>query len=139
MSEETPNQQYRRLTQQTTAAKRSKYGNQRIERDGIWYDSLAEYNYRGKLDMQVRAGEITGYDYHAQIPLLTSDGKLVGYYEVDYLVHMPDGSQQYHDVKAPGTVTDLFKWKARHVKAQYGVDVVLIDSKTLRPVKWLKL
>lgn len=135
MSEETPNQQYKRMAKQTATAKRSKYGNVPVERDGIRYDSLAEYNYRGRLDMLVLAKEVLSYDYHAQIPLLTADGKLVGYYEVDYLVYMPDGSQQYHDVKAPGTVTDLFKWKARHVKAQYGVEVVLIDSKTLRPAK----
>jgi len=133
MSKETPNEQLRRLMQDKPA-KRPKYGNTPVERDGIRYDSKAEHDYRGKLDLLVRANEITGYDYHVQIPLIASTGELVGHYEVDYLVYMPDGSQQYHDVKAPGTVTDLFRWKARHVKAQYGVDVILIDSKTLRPV-----
>lgn len=136
MSEETPNQQYRRLIQQaTTGKKQDRFGVQHIIRDGIRYDSKAEYEYRGKLDLLAKVGDITGYDYHVQIPLVASTGELVGHYEVDYLVYMPDGSQQYHDVKAPGTITDLFKWKARHVKAQYGVEVVLIDSKTLRPVK----
>lgn len=131
MSEETPNEQYKRLMGKPK--KQPKYKNKRIERDGIGYDSLAEYNYRGVLDLELKVGLITGYDYHVQLPLLTSTGNLVGHYEVDYLVHLPDGGQQYRDVK--GISTPLFAWKARHVKAQYGVDIVLIDSKTLKPKK----
>ena len=132
---ETPNQQLQRLLNEKTASRKgkSKYGNKPIVRDGVRYDSGAEYAYKGVLDLQVKAGQITGYDYHVKLPLIAQGGKLVGYYEVDYLVYCPDGSQQYHDVKSSGTDTYIFNWKARHVAAQYGVEVVFIDSKTLRP------
>jgi hypothetical protein len=129
--EETPNEQYRRLTQAQPG--KSKYKNKRISRDGINYDSQAEYAYKGVLDMMVAAGEIKGYDYHVKLPLIAEGGEVIGHYEVDYLVYLNNGSQELHDVKSNGTITPVFRLKAKHVKAQYGHEVILIDSKTLKP------
>ncbi len=133
MAGETPNEQYKRLVRDATNAKtgRTKYKNEPIVREGIRYDSKAEYEYRGVLDMQVKAGAITGYDFHVMLPLIAFNGEIVGHYEIDYLCHLPDGSQEIRDVK--GAVTSLFAWKARHVKAQYGYEIILINPKTLKP------
>lgn len=127
--EESPAEQYRRLMGKSGT--HPVYGNKHIERDGVSYDSSAEYAYKGVLDLEVKAGIITGYDHHVKLPLLTINGELIGYYEADYLCYMPDGSQQIRDVKSVSTA--LFKWKARHVKAQYKNPIILIDSKTLKP------
>jgi len=116
-----------------TMAKQTKYGNEPIVRDGVRYDSKAELTYKGRLDMRQRAGEITGYDYHVPVPLLAPGGELIGYYEIDFKVYFPDGREEWHDVKAKGQQTALFTWKKKHVKAQYGVDIVRIDSKTFQP------
>jgi hypothetical protein len=131
--EETPSEQYQRLLRESAKPKANKYAAQPIKREGVRYDSQAEYNYKGVLDMQVLAGQILGYDYHVKIPLLTESGALVGYYEADYVVYRPGGEIEYHDVKAPIRLTDLFQWKARHIKAQYKTEIILIDSKTLKP------
>ncbi|RYC69649.1 DUF1064 domain-containing protein [Spirosoma sordidisoli] len=133
----TPQQYQDYLRQQTTGAgKKTKYGNTHIKREGHTYDSISEHRYKGKLDMQVLAGEIASYDTHVVMPLIAEGGGLVGYYELDYLVYFHDGHQEWHDVKTPvGAKNLLFQWKARHAKAQYGVTIVLIDSKTMQPMQ----
>ncbi len=131
MAEETPHQQYQRLLAENQKPKQNKYRNKPITREGVRYDSQAEYRYKGRLDNMVLANEIKGYDYHVKLPLLAEGGKLVGYYEVDFLVYKNDGSQEFHDVK--GKPNDIFPWKAKHVLAQYGNPVILIDPKTLAP------
>lgn len=135
-SEPTPAEQYRILTSNAAKAKkkRGKYNNTPVEKDGVRYDSQAELSYKAILDYRVRLGEITGYDFHIKFPLLAQNGDLVGYYEADYVLHMPDGSQQVHDVKSPATITSLFKWKAKHFKAQYGTEIITINSVTFKPI-----
>ena len=129
--EETPNEQYQRLI--IKAKKPSKYKNKPVIDKGIRYDSKAEYAYKGILDLLVKAKQIKGYDFHIKFPLIAAGGELLGYYEVDYLIYNNDGTQEMHDVK--GVSTPLFNWKAKHIKAQYGSAIILIDPKTLRPKK----
>lgn len=131
-SNENPNDQLKRLLKEAEQEKKkSKYGNHRIEREGVWYDSEAEYRFKGKLDMEVKAGIYTGYDYHVQLPLIAGDGVLIGFYEADFIAYKPDGCRVIFDVKSIATKTSLFIWKAKHVLAQYGDYVHIVDSKTL--------
>lgn len=133
-----PNDQLRRLIKQAEAekrkAKRSRLGVKTQLVDGVRYDSKAEIKYAAKLDVRVRIGEITHYEYHVRIPLNTANGNLVGHYEADFIAYLPDGSREIIDVKG-NFISELFEWKARHVKAQYGEEIILIDSTTLMPKK----
>lgn len=124
------------------------YGNKRqVDEHGTAYDSMAEYRYKGYLDLRKRAGEIQGHTYQVPFPLIVN-GIVIGRYVADFVVDFPDGHSEIHDIKGAvqakkpgkgkparvGTITDLFKWKAKHVAAQYGQTVICIDSQTFKPL-----
>ncbi len=83
-----------------------------------------------ELRLLEKAGEIKGLELQPKFPLYTpsrSWGKheLVGVYIADFRYREgPRGILKIEDVK--GFKTPLYKWKKKHVEAQYGVQIVEI-------------
>lgn len=98
--------------------KKSKFGNIRVESDGENCDSRWEAERLQQLRLMEKAGEIRELRTQVSIPLMVGD-EMVGAYVADAV---------YFDVKrnrkvvedAKGCRTPLYRWKARHFKAQYG-------------------
>jgi len=115
MSDRISSADYRRRV--NTDRKRSKYRN--VKTSG--YDSAKEASRADDLFLMEQAGEIS--DLREQVPMaLTVDGILVGTIVVDF-VYRRGKKRVYEDVKSDPTETDLFKWKAKHFKAQYGQSI----------------
>lgn len=105
--------------------KRSKYGAKRMCVDGIWFDSIAEAKFYGTLQQRRRAGEIGAIMHQPEFPLYAKDGGCVGKYRADFtFFDKAIGRERTVDVK--GFDTPLSKWKRKHVKEQYGIDVELV-------------
>jgi hypothetical protein len=137
MKAETPNEQLKRLLKEHNGtgkkkSKQSRLAVQTLNVDGVTYDSRAELRYENRLKLLVRIEEVVSYWYHVPFPLIAHGGELVGYYEADFVVEYADGRTEVHDVKG-NYESDLFTWKARHFKAQYRFEIILIDSTTLLP------
>lgn len=65
-----------------------------------------------------KAGDIRDLRAHVSFPLMVGD-TLIGAYEADAVyIEVATGRKVVEDSK--GVRTPLFRWKARHFKAQYG-------------------
>ena len=93
----------------------------------IKFDSKAEANRYATLLLYVDHGKITDLRRQVRIPLNTKgpDGLAVtiGHLVADFDYNDVDGKRVIEDVK--GLITDLASWKIRHVKAQYGIEVLI--------------
>lgn len=116
-------------------ASRSKYGvNQSPEGklartvDGILFDSQAEADHYCLLQCRQRAGQIGRITLQPRFPLTVCplDDPLmpvkIGDYVADFAYSEPaDGPQVIDEVK--GFRTALYRWKKKHVEAQYGITI----------------
>ena len=104
--------------------RRSKYYAIKTKVDGITFDSKREAEVYEQLKMLAIARKISLLEVHPAIELTTCDfvsaRVRVGKYEADFSF-VENGQKKWVDVK--GFDTALSKWKRRHVKAQYGIDV----------------
>jgi hypothetical protein len=105
--------------------KRSKYGAQKTVLDGITFDSKAEANYYAALKLREKAGEVGGVELQRPFPLMVASGIVVGSYRADFAFwdHKED---RFRVIDVKGFDTPLSKWKRKHVKAQYGLDVEIV-------------
>lgn len=104
--------------------KRSKYGAKRMCVDGVWFDSIAEGKFYGTLQLRKRAGEIGSIMRQPEFPLVVN-GIVVGKYKGDFtFFDKIENRERTVDVK--GFDTPLSKWKRKHVKAQYGIEVEIV-------------
>jgi hypothetical protein len=102
----------------------SKYGNTKVEADGLTFDSKREYSRWRDLQLLERAGEIKNLQRQVPFPLLV-DEQLIGKYIADHVYYdTRTQSKVIEDVK--GVETALFKWKAKHVLAQYKVKILIV-------------
>jgi len=122
--------------------RRSKYGAIRTTVDGITFDSKREAQRYRELKLLEKAGEIWDLELQPEFPLYvpSTSGSLtraaraaargglikVGVYRGDfkYHDHSSDGSTHVwivEDVK--GFRTPLYRWKRKHVMAQYGIEI----------------
>ena len=120
-----------------------KYRAVRTEVDGIAFHSKAEARRYGELKLLEKAGEIRYLRLQPEFPLYSSidlaihedsDPLKLGVYRGDFayerlIGRRSDGEnvwgpQIVEDVK--GIDTPLSKWKRKHVKAQYGIDVQIV-------------
>ncbi|WP_300067768.1 DUF1064 domain-containing protein [uncultured Ruegeria sp.] len=110
--------------------KRRVRGAQRIEVDGIMFDSKAEANRWRQLALLQRAGEISGLRRQVEIPLegrdgpiMTDGGKRQRVYRADFVyVDHALGVQVIEDRK--GHETDVFNLKKAILSAQ-GIEVLV--------------
>jgi hypothetical protein len=105
---------------------RSKYGNRRVEVDGIWFDSEAEAKRYGELLLLVKAGQISDLAVHTRLAFeIAGDTMFVYMPDFEYTDHTgPVPVRLYEDVK--GVRTAVYKLKKRLIEAQYGITIVEI-------------
>lgn len=93
------------------------------------FDSFSELKRYGELKLRHAHGMIGPIVRQKKFPLLTRgpDGLdvKVGEYWSDFC-YTEDGQEVVEDVKGD-VITDLAAWKIRHVEAQYGVKVKIIN------------
>jgi hypothetical protein len=117
------------------ARPRSKYHAVATVVDGIRFASKAEARRYGELKLLEKAGEIRSLVLQPQYPLVAlnecGDATPVGRYVADFAYERflwPGRSKEcdtvVEDVK--GVITALARWKIKHVKAQYGIDVQIV-------------
>lgn len=93
-----------------------KYGNRKITRDGITFDSVKEYKRFCELTLLERAGEITDLQRQVKFMLIPSqkiDGKVVErpvHYIADF-VYQEDGQTVVEDTKGFKTKDYILKRK----------------------------
>lgn len=106
----------------------SKYGARKTMVDGYKFDSAAEARYYSQLKLLKRAGKIRDFILQPRYVLL--DGyrhpqtgrKVQGVtYVADFLVTLPDGSQEVIDVK--GVRTEAYKIKKKLFESKYGIPI----------------
>mgnify|MGYP005816052747 CR=1 FL=1 len=132
-----------------------KYHAQATEVDGIRFDSKAEASRYVELKLLVKAGEISGLQLQVRVPLEVN-GHKIGVYVADFVYlskvtdgqgdpRLPFGNMQswnkddgvfspfsvIEDVK--GVLTPIYKWKKKHVKAQYGIEIQEIGGQKKKP------
>lgn len=96
--------------------KRSKYGAEPTEVDGIRFDSKAEARYYQRLKLRVQNGEVRYF--LRQVPFHLPGGVR---YVVDFMEVHADGSVHWVDVK--GIETAMFRTKKRLVESLYPVTI----------------
>lgn len=115
--------------------RRSKYGAVKTTVDGIVFHSAKEARRYGELKLLVKAGEIHDLRCQHVLELAVPIGgyvahKVVGKYLADFVycacrrVPCVRSHLVYEDVK--GFKTPLYRWKKRHVEAQFGIQIVEI-------------
>lgn len=91
--------------------------------DGIRFSSMKEAKRYGELKLREKAGEICDLEMQSKYPLVAGSGAhYVGQYVADF---------RYFDLRAKrivvedvkGFKTPLYKWKKKHVEAQYGIQI----------------
>lgn len=114
--------------------KRAKYGAVPTTVDGVRFDSAKEATRYGELKVLEQAGEIWDLELQPRFVLLvpSTSGQLMraataitqggtfklGEYRGDFKYHDKSGIV-VEDVK--GFKTPLYRWKKKHVEAQYGI------------------
>jgi hypothetical protein len=109
----------------------SKYGAVRTTIDGVTFASKAEARRFAELKLLERAGEIRALDLQPRFALSAyalssrpSQNLMVGTYVGDFAYELfTDGRwlRIVEDVK--GFKTPLYRWKKKHVEAQYGIQI----------------
>jgi hypothetical protein len=105
---------------------RAKFRNIRTEKDGQKFDSKWEAERFEQLKLMEGAGEIRELRAQVPFPLLVGD-ELIGAYVADAVYLTADGRKVVEDAK--GCKTPLYRWKARHFKAQYGFAITEVRKK----------
>jgi hypothetical protein len=90
--------------------KKSKYANVPDDYQGQKYHSRFEAKYARDLDIRRRAGEIVSWERQVRIDLRAYGSHICNYF-VDFLVHYPDGTREYVEVKGFATEVWRLKWK----------------------------
>ena len=108
-----------------------KYGATAVVIDGIRFPSTAEATRYGELKILERAGEIRGLELQPGYDL-TTNGVRIGAYRADFKYEKSyrvwkDGSvfENWRTVveDKKGFRTPLYKWKKRHVEAEYDITI----------------
>lgn len=111
---------------------RSKYGAVATTVDGHRFHSAAEARRFSELKLLEKAGEIRELKLQPRFSLcvMYRIGEPVieiGVYVADFRYQTSHGALVVEDVK--GMATPLYRWKKKHVEAQYGITVVEIRGR----------
>jgi len=102
-------------------ARRPKYGAVPTTVDGLRFHSAKEARRYSELRLLERAGQIRGLECQPRFPLAVA-GATIGVYIADFRYgEVATGQDCVEDVK--GVRTPLYRWKKRHVAAQYGIQI----------------
>lgn len=102
------------------AARRQKYGNRRVEIDGIKFDSKHEANIYQQLMLRVKAGELKTVCRQVKFDL---PGGIV--YVADFVAIKPDMHiEAVYDAKSPATKKNrVYINKKKQMKACWGIEI----------------
>lgn len=103
--------------------KRRKYGNVRTVVDGIAFDSKREARRWQELRLLEKAGEIGRLRRQVHFALTVRDQQ-IGRYIADFVFDEKNNGlwrEVVEDVK--GVRTELYRWKAKHMKAEHGIEI----------------
>lgn len=110
--------------------RRTKYGNKRTTVGGITYDSKREAKRAGELELLQKAKAIGGLLRQVPFKLHTFSKEeqgmvVIGHYIADftYWEYQDGGGEKYVVEDVKGMKTELYRWKARHMKAEYGIEI----------------
>jgi hypothetical protein len=112
--------------------KASKYGNKRVEVDGITFDSQAEAKRYAELKLLEKAGQISDLKLQPRFPFYYQTGwtsELMFTYVADfsYVDNVPPHPMTVvEDVK--GFRTPLYRLKKKLIEAQYGIAITEIPA-----------
>jgi hypothetical protein len=101
--------------------RRSKYGAKASWLDGIRFDSKRERDTYARLKLRADVGEISGLELQVRYPLKV-EGSLLGHYVADFVFY-DHVLKCLRIIDAKGVRTPLYKWKRKHMKAAYGIDI----------------
>ena len=96
--------------------KKNKYGAKGVEYNGTYYQSTLEAKRAQHWDTMKALGLIWSWQGQVKIPLHVN-GIFIGNYIADFKIIHKDGEEEYEDTK--GVITKMFRWKAKHVRAEY--------------------
>jgi hypothetical protein len=103
-------------------SKKNKFNAKKTQIDGLVFDSLMESRRYIELKILLKAGKIKNLEMQKRYSL-DVQGKKIGSYLADFVYErIPEGEVVIEDVK--GFRTALYKWKKKHVEAQYGTKIV---------------
>jgi hypothetical protein len=115
------------------AAKRSKYGAIKQTVDGIVFHSKREAKRYCELKLLEKIGEIRCLELQPRYPLYAPEHRdghvLLGTYVADFryqvlaLAANEDEGYGCRVEDAKGFRTPLYRWKKKHVEAQYGIEI----------------
>lgn len=104
-----------------------KYNNQPVYCEGIRFDSKLEmYRYQ-QLRLLEKVDKIQALETQVRIPLHV-EGVKIGHYVADFR-YLMGGDVVVEDTKSPATKTPMYRWKKKHVKAEYGINIIEIERK----------
>jgi len=118
--------QYRQMNRK----RRNKYGNRKVEIDGLTFDSKAEALYYSELKLREKAGEILFFRTQPRYRLLDSFEKhgkrhRAIDYIADFEIHHRDGSIEVVDVKG-APLTQVFRIKEKLFNHKYPHKLTLV-------------
>ena len=108
--------------------KKNKYRNQKVEVDGIKFDSRKEANYYSDLLIKKKAGLIADFERQVRFDIIVNNIQIAKYF-LDFKVINVDGTISYYDVKGKDKVsgkwitTDVFALKKKLVEAIYSIKI----------------
>jgi hypothetical protein len=109
-----------------------KFANVRTDLNGRKFDSKLEASRWQELEQMQALGAIKNLRPQVPFALVADGGALVGTYVADYVYDDAKTGQQIVE-DAKGFETPLFKWKARHFKAQYKTEISVIKQTKRHP------
>lgn len=106
----------------------NKYGNRKVERDGVKFDSRKEARRWSELSLLEEAGAIQNLQRQVRFELLPSqriDGKVVEravHYVADFVYEL-DGEKVVEDTKSPATRTPVYIVKRKLMLWMHGIRI----------------
>lgn len=93
-----------------------------------WFHSKSEAFRYMDLLMLERAKEIKDLKIQVKFPLHAGDNVFIGHYIADFTyVDSRTGERVVEDFK--GHATALFKWKCKHLEAEYNIKLLITKSR----------
>lgn len=120
--------QYRKLqerrNEEALRQARQKYGNLRVEVDGIKFQSHKEAKYYGLCKIRVAARDLIKFERQVNYDLAVN-GIHITTYRADFVLYYPDGRIEVVDVKSHITAEiPLYKIKKALMKAILGITIL---------------
>ena len=127
----------RRVARITVGPRVSKYGAKRTVVDGMTFHSQKEARRYQELKLLEKAGVIEAVECQPRFellvckvtgqpayPTITLPHVVIGRYIADFQYYDRRSCERVvEDVKSPPTRTPIYRWKVKHLKAQYGIEV----------------